>query len=58
MVLRTRKLLIIIPYAVIILYSLYALIPFLWMIATSLKPVSEICVWPPNWIPRPFLWDN
>lgn len=34
------------------------LLPFLWMISTSLKPESEIFRFPPVWLPRAWQWDN
>jgi len=42
----------------LIVCSVAFLIPFIWMISTSLKPDSEILVWPPQWIPHPFQWSN
>jgi multiple sugar transport system permease protein len=34
------------------------LVPFIWMISTSLKPYAEVFSYPPEWIPQPILWDN
>jgi ABC-type glycerol-3-phosphate transport system permease component len=34
------------------------LIPFLWMISSSLKPNYQIFEVPPRWIPNPPRWDN
>jgi multiple sugar transport system permease protein len=34
------------------------ILPFLWMIATSLKPESEIFRFPPGWLPRLWKWTN
>lgn len=34
------------------------LIPFLWMISTSLKPNAQLFAYPPVWIPSPVQWDN
>ena len=56
--LSRRKLFLILPYAVIILYSVYALLPFLWILSTSLKGYDEIWVWPPRWMPQRLLWGN
>jgi len=53
-----KKLVTLIPYVIIILYSLYALIPFLWMLSTSLKGINEIWDWPPRWIPTKLMWGN
>jgi multiple sugar transport system permease protein len=34
------------------------LMPFLWMLSTSLKPDSQLFAYPPVWIPNPFQWSN
>ncbi|MFL5801349.1 MAG: carbohydrate ABC transporter permease [Roseiflexaceae bacterium] len=34
------------------------LLPFLWMLSTSLKPDSQLFAYPPIWIPNPFQWSN
>ena len=34
------------------------LVPIFWMITTSLKPPTQIFTYPPEWIPKPFRWDN
>jgi len=32
--------------------------PLLWMVSTSLKPMKQLYVWPPVWIPDPIEWHN
>lgn len=34
------------------------LAPFLWMLSTALKPLRQIFVYPPVWIPSPVEWEN
>ncbi|MBI1293758.1 ABC transporter permease subunit [bacterium] len=34
------------------------LIPFLWLVITSLKPINQVFTDPPQWIPDPVLWSN
>ena len=34
------------------------IIPFIWMVSTSLKPPDQVYTFPPEWIPKPFLWSN
>ena len=34
------------------------LVPFLWMISTSLKPIEKVFQYPPQWMPEPILWRN
>ncbi len=43
-------------HLVLILASFLAVMPFLWMILTALKPDGEMLS--PNWIPHHFEWDN
>ena len=38
--------------------ALLFLIPFLWMISSSLKPNYQIFEVPPRWFPNPPQWDN
>jgi multiple sugar transport system permease protein len=38
--------------------SVIMLLPFLWMLSTSLKEPSDIFTYPPTWIPSPFAWNN
>lgn len=44
----------------IVIYALafITLAPFVWMILTSLKDMSEIFVYPPQWFPTEFRFDN
>jgi len=35
-----------------------AIIPFLWMVSTSLKASTQIGEYPPRWIPDPLEWRN
>ena len=47
--------------ATILVLSLGAILfvlPFLWMVSTSLKVPSEVQKFPPVWIPRPPQWSN
>src|SRR6185503_5887426 len=34
------------------------IIPFIWLVITSLKPTNQIFTDPLIWIPRPILWSN
>ncbi len=44
----------------IVIYSgaLLTLAPFLWMVLTSFKEMSDILVYPPKWFPSSFTLDN
>ena len=39
-------------YFFLVLGSLFALFPLLWMLSTSLKPLEETFLIPPDWIPK------
>lgn len=43
---------------VLITLSAVMVIPFFWMVSTSLKIRGTEFVFPPVWIPRPALWSN
>lgn len=45
-------------YIVIISYAVITLIPFLWALSASFKPLSEIINGEPNFLPRHFTLDN
>lgn len=45
-------------YAVLTLAALIALLPFAWMLSTSLKHPEEVFVFPPQWLPKHFVWSN
>jgi len=42
----------------LILGSGAMLLPFAWMLSTSLKLPKEIFTYPPTWIPDPVVWQN
>lgn len=45
-------------YAILILGSIITIVPFAWMISTSLKPAHEVMMMPPVWIPSEIMWEN
>jgi multiple sugar transport system permease protein len=45
-------------HVALILGSVLMLLPFLWMLSTSLKARSEIFTYPPTWIPSALVWEN
>jgi multiple sugar transport system permease protein len=48
----------ILVYGLLCLLGAAFLVPFFWMVSTSLKAESQIFVFPPKWIPDPVLWSN
>ncbi|MCL6660101.1 MULTISPECIES: carbohydrate ABC transporter permease [Paenibacillus] len=45
-------------YLCLIVASAFFMIPFIWLLSTSLKPLTQVFTFPPEWIPHPILWSN
>ena len=45
-------------HAVLIATTLAMVVPFLWMVTTSLKNLTQAYALPPVWIPNPVTWAN
>lgn len=45
-------------YTTLSLGSVLMILPFLWMISTSVKSDPEVFAYPPVWIPQEILWEN
>ena len=45
-------------HVVLILMCLILVFPLLWMLSTSLKPIDDVMVVPPRWIPSSWQWRN
>lgn len=45
-------------YLILGLGSILFLIPFFWMISTSLKQTKEVWMYPIKWIPERLVWEN
>ena len=45
-------------YIVLIGVSIFTLIPFVWMISSSLKLDREVFAYPMKWLPETFRWEN
>ncbi len=45
-------------YLILIAAALFTLIPFAWMISSSLKLDREVFAFPMKWLPEVFHWDN
>lgn len=45
-------------YFILTAGAITMLIPFFWMISTSLKDIASVFTYPPRWIPKPVLWRN
>ena len=47
-----------IVYLLLIVGAIVFMIPFLWMLSSSFKELSQIFIYPPRWIPNPVRLDN
>lgn len=45
-------------HIVLLVSGISFLIPFLWLVSTSLKLDAQIFVFPPIWVPNPIVWSN
>ncbi|TBL77271.1 carbohydrate ABC transporter permease [Paenibacillus thalictri] len=45
-------------YALLSVISLIILVPFYWMVSSSLKTFQHVLSFPPQWIPNPLHWSN
>lgn len=45
-------------YLLLIVGSIMMMFPFFWLLRSSLMDNSQIFVFPPEWIPNPFMWSN
>lgn len=45
-------------HVIIYFIAFITIVPFIWMILTSLKDMSEIFVYPPKWFPSTFKFEN
>lgn len=48
----------VIKYALLIFFAGFFVLPWFWMLSTSLKNPEELAVYPIIWIPDPIRWDN
>lgn len=52
---KTKKVL---AYLLLLVGASVLMLPFLWMVSTSLKSADKVMMFPPQWIPKPFMWRN
>jgi multiple sugar transport system permease protein len=45
-------------YAVLVLFALTFVLPYFWLITTSLKESGNEFLYPPQWLPDPVVWSN
>ncbi len=44
--------------AILTVGAMVIMVPFFWMISTSLKAQGNLYLYPPQWIPNPVQWSN
>lgn len=45
-------------YCILLAGAAFVLLPFVWMLLTSLKPSREVLMMPPKWFPSVIMWEN
>ncbi|HWQ15268.1 MAG TPA: carbohydrate ABC transporter permease [Roseiflexaceae bacterium] len=56
---RARTLIrLVVVYALLLSLSAVFLLPFLWMLSTSLKESQDVFTYPPSFFPSSFVWQN
>ncbi len=48
----------VIVYALLLALSVLFVLPFMWMVSTSLKQSEDVFTYPPGFFPTTFLWQN
>ncbi len=43
---------------ILVVIAIAMLMPFVWLVSSSLKQQHQIFQYPPQWIPNPIQWDN
>src|SRR5262249_46902057 len=44
--------------AALVIVAFIMIMPFVWLVSSSLKSQLQIFQYPPQWLPDPFHWDN
>ncbi|HYF83316.1 MAG TPA: carbohydrate ABC transporter permease [Clostridia bacterium] len=55
---KTKSITKTISYILLIIGSMIMAVPFIWLIRSSLMEPRQIFTFPPEWIPKPFVWSN
>ena len=53
-----RRINIVITSGLLLFFSLFVLVPFLFQLSTSLKTENQLFAYPIEWVPDPFVWGN
>jgi len=55
---RRKRTLKIFIYILLFFGAVISSLPFMWLIRSSFMEMGQIFIFPPEWIPRPFTWQN
>ena len=55
---RRRAFSVTMTYVVLVIGAVALMVPFFWMLSTSLKTLDEVNVWPIKWIPSQLIFQN
>jgi multiple sugar transport system permease protein len=47
-----------VSHLILVFGGVVMLLPFVWMLSTSVKPADQLFTVPPTWLPHPIQWDN
>ena len=47
-----------VTHVLMLVLALAMLLPLLFMVSTSFKTAAQVSAYPPQWMPRPFVWAN
>ena len=53
-----RRFALTLTYLLCIIFSIAMLLPLVWLVRSSLMSLDQIFLFPPEWIPKPWLWSN
>jgi len=45
-------------YLTLVFVGFFMVMPFVYMLSTSLKPPGQVFLYPPRWVPDPIVWNN
>jgi multiple sugar transport system permease protein len=52
----SRRLMLVVVIAILAAGGVLFVVPFIWMLSTSVKPIDQVYLLPPVWVPRVFEW--
>lgn len=55
---KQEKLKLILVYLSLTIGAIIIMLPVAWMISTALKESGAVFLFPPQWIPKPIMWEN